>query len=39
MMTNVVECDFDDLRVGMALQVTFVDIGEGFHLPVFRPAA
>jgi hypothetical protein len=38
MMTNVVDCEFDDLRVGMALQVTFLDIGEGFHVPVFRPA-
>jgi len=39
MMTNVVECEFDDLREGMALQVEFQDIGEGFHVPMFRPAA
>ena len=39
MMTNVVGCEFDDLRVGMALQVEFADTGEGYHLPVFRPAA
>jgi len=39
MMTNVVGCDADDLRVGMALQVEFADTGEGYHLPVFRPAA
>jgi uncharacterized OB-fold protein len=38
MMTNVVGCEFDELRVGMALQVEFEDIGEGFHIPVFRPA-
>src|SRR5271154_6976571 len=38
MMTNVVGCEHDDLRVGMALQVDFEDIGEGFHIPVFRPA-
>jgi uncharacterized protein len=38
MMTNVVDCDFDELRVGMALQVDFEDIGEGFTIPVFRPA-
>jgi hypothetical protein len=25
--------------VGMALQVDFEDIGDGFHIPVFRPAA
>ena len=39
MMTNVVDCAFDDLRVGMALRVDFADIGEGYHVPVFRPAA
>jgi uncharacterized protein len=38
MMTNVVGCDFDALRVGMALEVEFEDIGEGFQIPVFRPA-
>jgi uncharacterized OB-fold protein len=38
MMTNVVGCDHDDLAVGMALMVDFEDIGEGFHIPVFRPA-
>ena len=38
MMTNVVGCGFDQLRVGMALEVDFEDIGEGFHIPVFRPA-
>jgi uncharacterized protein len=39
MMTNVVGCEFDDLRVGMSLQVEFEDIGEGFNIPVFRPKA
>jgi uncharacterized protein len=39
MMTNVVDCDFDDLAVGMALRVHFADIGDGFHVPVFRLAA
>jgi uncharacterized protein len=38
MMTNVVGCDVEDLRVGMRLRVDFSDIGEGFHVPVFRPA-
>ena len=37
MMTNVVGCEFDDLAVGMALQVDFEDIGDGFSIPVFRP--
>jgi uncharacterized protein len=39
MMTNVVGCEFDDLQVGMALRVDFTDVGDGFHVPVFRPAA
>jgi uncharacterized protein len=37
MMSMVVGCEFDDLRVGMRLHVEFEDIGEGFHIPVFRP--
>jgi uncharacterized OB-fold protein len=39
MMTNVVECDLDDLAVGMALEVTFRDETDEVTLPVFRPAA
>ena len=39
MMTNVVGCEFDDLAVGMALRVEFADVGDGFHVPMFRPAA
>ena len=39
MMTNVVDCDPDSLDVGMELHVEFRDVGEGFHLPLFRPAA
>jgi uncharacterized OB-fold protein len=38
MMTNVVDCPFEDLRVGMALEVTFRSESEGISLPVFRPA-
>ena len=38
MMTNVIDCAFEDLAAGMALQVAFQDIGEGFTIPVFRPA-
>lgn len=38
MMTNVVGCEFEDLRVGMALRVEFEEIGDGFSIPVFRPA-
>ena len=37
MMTNVVDCDFDDLRAGMALKVTFKEETEGIALPLFQP--
>ena len=39
MLTNVVECPFEELAVGMPLEVTFTDISERFTLPVFRPAS
>jgi uncharacterized protein len=39
MMTNVVACDPDKLEVGMDLRVVFESIGEGYAIPVFRPAA
>jgi uncharacterized OB-fold protein len=35
MATNVVECPFDELKVGMALQVTFRPISDDFTIPVF----
>jgi hypothetical protein len=38
MMTNVVECPFDQLRIGMALQVVFRAISDDFTIPVFVPA-
>ena len=37
LVTNVVGCDPDDVRVGMPLQVIFRDIGEGFALHGFEP--
>ncbi|HUY63507.1 MAG TPA: Zn-ribbon domain-containing OB-fold protein [Acidimicrobiales bacterium] len=39
MMTNVVGCEPGALEVGMALEVTFEELADGFHIPVFRPAA
>jgi uncharacterized OB-fold protein len=39
MMTNVVDCPFEQLRIGMALEVTFRRETEEISLPVFRPAA
>lgn len=38
MMTNVIDCEFDALAVGMALEVTFAPLGESLKMPVFRPA-
>jgi uncharacterized OB-fold protein len=38
MMTNVVDCDFDDLEVGMDLGAAFRDVGDDVTLPVFVPA-
>ena len=38
MMTNVVECPFEDLRVDTALRLTFEPISEEFTVAVFVPA-
>jgi uncharacterized OB-fold protein len=38
MVTNVVDCDNDDLKVGMPLVVTFREAVPGMTLPYFRPA-
>jgi hypothetical protein len=37
MMTNVVDCDVEDVRVGMAVEVTFRAIDDNVSVPVFRP--
>jgi hypothetical protein len=37
MMTNVVDCDEDQLRVGMPLQVAYREIAEHVTIPVFVP--
>jgi len=37
MMTNVIDCPFEELRVGMPLQVAFRAETEEISLPVFRP--
>ena len=36
-MTNIVDCDFDKLSVGMAVQASFKEV-KGLPVPVFRPA-
>jgi hypothetical protein len=38
MLTDVVVCDRADVEIGMAVTVTWLDIGDGFLLPVFRAA-
>jgi uncharacterized OB-fold protein len=38
MMTNLVDCAFDQLRAGMPLEVTFRQQTEELSIPVFRPA-
>ena len=37
MMTNVVDCEFDALEVGMPLEVLFQETSEDVTIPVFRP--
>ncbi len=38
-ITNVVDCAEEALRVGLPLEVTYVDAAPGLTLPVFRPVA
>lgn len=38
MMTNIIDCDMDAVRIDMAVKVSFVDTGEGNALPMFTPA-
>jgi len=38
MLTNVVDCDADELRVGLPLQVAYRDLDDEFTIPVFVPA-
>lgn len=37
-MTNIVDCEFDALRIGMPVEVTFRPASDEFTLPLFRPA-
>jgi uncharacterized protein len=38
MMTNVVDCDESDLRIGMALTLAWRPLDDGLTAAVFRPA-
>jgi uncharacterized protein len=37
-MTNIVECDPDQVKIGQRVEVVFHDTGQGTALPRFRPA-
>ena len=37
-MTNIVECDFDALRIGQPVEVVFSPAEDGAAVPMFRPA-
>lgn len=38
LVTNVVDVDPAEVRIGMELEVTFSPISDGWQLPVFRPS-
>ncbi|MEI7782774.1 MAG: Zn-ribbon domain-containing OB-fold protein [Betaproteobacteria bacterium] len=38
MLSNIVECDLDAVRIGDAVELTFVSTAAGHAIPVFRPA-
>jgi uncharacterized OB-fold protein len=38
-MTNIVDCDPDSVRIGQKVELVFHDTGEGSALPRFRPAS
>jgi uncharacterized protein len=37
-MTNIVDCDVESVRIGQTVEVVFHDTGQGTALPRFRPA-
>ncbi|BBO81170.1 transcriptional regulator [Desulfosarcina ovata subsp. sediminis] len=37
MMTNIVECKPEDVKIGMDVEVVFDDINQDFALPKWRP--
>jgi uncharacterized OB-fold protein len=38
-MSNIVECDFDALRIGQEVELIFVPAEDGAAVPMFRPLA
>ncbi len=37
MMSNIVDCDYDNLAIGQAVEITFREAEGGQSIPVFRP--
>jgi len=38
MMTNIVDCDLDEVRIGQRVKVTFKKSAGGMSIPMFTPA-
>ena len=38
MLTNIVDCDFDQVRIGQPVTVVFKETENGPPAPMFRPA-
>lgn len=39
MLTNIVDCSPDDVKIGMKVEVTFEDVTDAIAIPRFRPAS
>lgn len=39
MLTNIVDCDPNDVKIGMKVEVTFEDVGDDIAIPRFRPVS
>jgi hypothetical protein len=39
LLTNVVNCAADDVAIGQRVRVTWEELSDGRHLPLFEPAA
>ncbi|PKB63680.1 MAG: hypothetical protein BZY80_05990 [SAR202 cluster bacterium Io17-Chloro-G2] len=39
MFTNIIECDPKEVKIGMAVEVTFVQANQQVSIPYFKPAA
>ncbi|MDG2307026.1 MAG: Zn-ribbon domain-containing OB-fold protein [Candidatus Binatia bacterium] len=39
MLTNIVDCPPDDVKIGMPVEVTFEDVTDEIAIPRFRPRA